>query len=346
MAEFGVRTKYYESKKMSTQCLSRYTKEEFAQHFGNGRNKFYIEFRCGRSCPKEINRCAQCLEKSYGALQTSRRFEHGNVYDPIPDDSHIYGGKWYQEGVKKYGAPPVEIIEFALSYQREARGDFIVEQPDYEAKDRKHNKSVEMPRAKKAEPVVASDGVVEAPKRGRKKPQVVTSEVVDTTSQVETETDKPKRGRKKPHITKSEEVSTEVSVVVAVAVEEPKEALVKPKKQSVAAGGAGRKSKKTEVNPYSSLISATTGTSQMVYKEVTLPTHLETSLEEFDTDGYEIEYVKLTPFEHKSSTYFRDNTKNKLYKKIKDNGIGEYVGRYNPDTDSIISDIPDSDDEE
>ena len=352
--KLGCKLKYYVSKKMSTRCISRYTKEEFAQHFGNGRNKFYIEFRCGRSCPKEINRCAQCLEKSYGALQTSRRFEHGNVCDPIPDDSHIYGGKWYHEGVKKYGAPPVEIIEFAISYQREARGDFIVVQPDYEAKDRKHSKSVEMPRAKKAvtatttvdttDIVVEESVTVEAPKRGRKKPQVVKDEVTESASQIETE--KPKRGRKKPQVAKDivvvvveDEAGTEVEA-------NPKEAAVEPKKRSSAAGGAGRKSKKTESGPYSSLISATNGTSQMVYKEVTLPTYLETTLEEFDTDGYEIEYVKLSIFEHKSTTYFRDSTKNKLYKKIKDNGIGEYVGRYNPDTDSILSDIPDSDDEE
>jgi hypothetical protein len=325
---------------MSSRCLSRYTKEEFAQHFGNGRNKFYIEFCCGRPCPKEINRCAQCLEKSARAIQASRRFEHGNVCDPIPDDSHIYGGKWYHNSVNKYGVPPVEIIEFALSYQREARGDFVVEQPDYEAKDRKHTLVIDddMPRAKKAttDSVITEDNIEKAPltKKGRKRPSIVATE---TTAEVKTavDTEKPKRGRKKPQIL------DESATVVTVAAEAPKEPVEKKK----ATGGAGHKSKKTEPNPYSSLISSTTGSSQMVYKEVTLPTHLESSLEEFDTDGYEIEYVKLSIFEHKSSTYFRDSTKHKIYKKIKDNRIGEYVGRYNPDTDSILSDIPDSDDE-
>jgi hypothetical protein len=309
---------------MSSHCLSRYTKEEFAQHFANGRNKFYIEFRCSRPCPKEINRCAQCLEKSLKALQTSRRFEHGNVCDPIPDDSHIYGGKWYHESVKKFGVPPSEIVEFALSYQREARGDFIVEQPVYEAKDKKYNKVEEMPRPKKTviPDVVPTTTTTETPKSGRKKkPVVIEEEIAENT--VVKEVEKPKRATRKPKI-----ASTDT------------DAETKPK----AAGGAGRKSKKVENNPYSSLITSVPG--QMIYKEVTLPTHIETSLEEFDTDGYEIEYVKLSLFEHKSSTYFRDSTKNKLYKKIKENGIGEYVGRYNPDTDSIMSDIPDSDDEE
>lgn len=325
---------------MSSRCLSRYTKEEFAQHFGNGRNKFYIEFCCGRPCPKEINRCAQCLEKSARATQASRRFEHGNICDPIPDDSHIYGGKWYHESVKKYGAPPVEIIEFALSYQREARGDFVVEQPDYEAKDRKRTLVIDdMPRAKKdiIESPTIEDTIEKAPvvKRGRKKPVIaVEAPKVSTevTAEVKVETEKPKRGKKKPHIL--DDTTSTASEVITEPVEKKKPS-----------GGAGRKSKKTEANPYNSLINSITESSQMVYKEVTLPTHLETTLDEFDIDGYEIEYVKLSLFEHKSSSYFRDSSKNKIYKKIKDNMIGDYVGRYNPDTDSILSDIPDSDDE-
>lgn len=318
-----------------SRCLSRYTKEEFAQHFGNGRNKFYIEFRCGRPCPKEINRCAQCLEKSATAIQTSRRFEHGNIYDPIPDKSHIYGGKWFCESAKKFGMPPSEIIEFALSYQREARGDFVVEQPEYEAKDKKHNKTEEMGRPKKTIATATVDVETDTPKRKLKKPQIASDEI----STPPAETEKPKRGRKKPQI-----ITTEVDVGVEAEPKEVDVVVSAPKKRVAAAGGAGRKTKKSDMNPYSSLINSAPG--QMVYKEVTLPTHLESSLEEFDTDGYEIEYVKLSLFEHKSTSYFRDSSKNKLYKKIKDNGIGDYVGRYDPDTESIITDIPDSDDEE
>lgn len=314
-------------------CLSRYTKEEFAQHFGNGRNKFYIEFRCNRPCPKEINRCAQCLEKSATAIQTSRRFEHGNINDPIPDKSHIYGGKWFHDSSKKFGMPPSEIIEFALSYQRESRGYFVVEQPEYEVKDKKHSKTDEMSRSKKTVMSTAADAdtvKTDTPTRRLKTPQIASDKI-----STPIETDKIKRERKKPQI---------VTMVSDVEIKaETKEVIDVPKKR-VAAGGAGRKSKKAEVNPYSSLINSSSG--HIVYKEVTLPTHLETSLDEFDTDRYEIEYVKLSLFEHKSISYFRDSSKNKLYKKIKDNGIGDYIGRYDPDTESIITDIPDSDDEE
>ena len=40
-----------------------------------------------------------------------------------------------------------------------------------------------------------------------------------------------------------------------------------------------------------------------------------------------------------------ESVKNKLYKKIKDKTIGPYIGRWNPDMDSIHTDIPDSDEE-
>jgi hypothetical protein len=67
-------------------------------------------------------------------------------------------------------------------------------------------------------------------------------------------------------------------------------------------------------------------------------------MEEVDSSGYSIEYIKLTVFDANGTSYFRDAIKNKLYKKVKDK-IGVYVGRWNPDTDSIIADIPDSDEE-
>ena len=83
---------------------------------------------------------------------------------------------------------------------------------------------------------------------------------------------------------------------------------------------------------------------ELVYKEVTLPTHIEKTLEVFDTDEYEIVHVVLTPFELNQVHYFRDSSKNKLFQK-KGKGIGEYIGRYDPYTESIVTDIPDSDDE-
>ena len=72
---------------------------------------------------------------------------------------------------------------------------------------------------------------------------------------------------------------------------------------------------------------------------------MEQTIEEFDTDGFDIEYVKLTPFEVADTIYFRDRKKEKLYKNIK-GAIGPYVGRWDPDTESIHTEVPDSDEEE
>lgn len=293
-------------------CLSRYTDDTYAQQFGDGRHKFYLEFRCNRPCLKNMNCCAKCAEKSESTkLQSSRKFIHGNVDEPIPDNSHIFGGKWYYNGLQKWGAPPSEIIEFAIQYQKEARGEFIVE--DYNttelSKDEKQYIPQEMPRVKK----ITSD--TDTPiKRGRK-PKVAESSSNDTDN-VENSAKPVKRTRK------------------------PK---VAPETPSVTDSKKKISLKKEPDTPYSTLVNST---NQLVHKEVSLPTHIETKIEEIDSEEFQVEYIKLTLFEANGSTYFRDSNKNKLYKKIKDKGIGAYIGRWNPDTDSIVCNIPDSDDEE
>ena len=81
------------------------------------------------------------------------------------------------------------------------------------------------------------------------------------------------------------------------------------------------------------------------HKEVAIPTHMEKTMEEFDTDGFEIEYVSLVTFEVNETNYFRDRKKEKLYKNTK-GSIGYYVGRWDPDTESIHTEVPDSDEED
>ena len=263
-------------------CISRYTDDTYAQQFGDNKHKFYLEFRCNRPCIKDMTCCVKCTEKTSTLLQHSRKFDHGNVNESIPDNSHIFGGNWYNQGVKKWGAPPSEIIEFALKYQKDARGDFVVEQE-------------------------IKEDITTTKKRSKPKVAEKTSDEV-----------KPVKRTKKPKIAQDEE---------------------KEKTQPKNKSGP----KKKEDTPYTAIINKPV---QLVHKEVSLPTHLESDLEQIDTDDYDIEYICLTPFEANGTTYFRDSNKNKLYKKIKEKGIGPYVGRWNPNTDSIISDIPDSDDEE
>ena len=309
-------------------CISRYTDDTYAQQFGDGHHKFYLEFRCNRPCLKNMDCCAKCAEKSDTKLQTSRKFNHSNVNEPIPDNSHIFGGKWSYEAAKKWSPPPSEIIEFALAYQKEARGDFIIQQPDYDelSKAKKQSLTQEMARAKK---VVSENGItpVEPVKRSRKPKVAQVTQVTSLSNDVlsEEHVDKPVKRTRKPKVA----VDPSMTIIETVASE--------PKKRVHSI-----KRKKAIDTPYSTLISSTP---QLVHKEVSLPTHIETKLEEVDIDGYKIEYVKLAVFEVGQVTYFRDSVKNKLYKKIKERGIGAYIGRWNPDTDSIIADIPDSDNE-
>ena len=309
-------------------CISRYTDDTYAQQFGDGHHKFYLEFRCNRPCLKNMDCCAKCAEKSDTKLQTSRKFNHSNVNEPSPDNSHIFGGKWYYEAAKKWSPPPSEIIEFALAYQKEARGDFIIQQPDYDelSKAKKQSLTQEMARAKK---VVSENGItpVEPVKRSRKPKVAQVTQVTSSSNDVlsEEHVDKPVKRTRKPKVA----VDPSMTIIETVA-SEPKKRV-----QSI-------QRKKAIGTPYSTLISSTP---QLVHKEVSLPTHIETKLEEVDIDGYKIEYVKLAVFEVGQVTYFRDSVKNKLYKKIKERGIGAYIGRWNPDTDSIIADIPDSDNE-
>ncbi len=309
-------------------CISRYTDDTYAQLFADGRHKFYLEFRCSRPCLKGLECCAKCAEKSVTTtLQHSRKFNHGNVNEPIPDNSHIFGGKWYYEATKKWGAPPSEIIEFALQYQREARGDFVVEQPNYDEsyKAEKQSISQEMPRGKKtANETNPVAGAEEKPKRTRK-PRVATAVAEETESE----------GVPKVKRTRKPKVAPDASSVAAESV------TTEDTPVPTAAKKRGGK-KKAEETPYSTLIN---NTHAMVHKEATLPTHIESDLEKVDTGGYAIEYIRLSIFDVGEVTYYRDSAKNKLYKKLKEKSIGPYVGRWNSDTGTIVTDIPDSDDE-
>lgn len=303
-------------------CISRYTDDTYAQQFGDGRHKFYLEFRCNRPTLKGMDCCAKCAEKSSTTvLQHSRKFNHGNVNEPIPDNSHIYGGKWYYDGARKWGLPPSEIIEFAIQYQKEARGDFVIEEQNTELyADKKQSVSEEMVRAKKIDTQPPDETV--APVKRSRKPKVAPaeSETIATETQ---EAPKPVKRTRKP------KVATESTEETPVTTTEPKKKAAPRKKATETA--------------YSNLVSTT---NRMVHKEVSLPTHIETKLEEIDSEGYQIDYVKLSPFEANGTTYFRDSVKNKLYKKIKEKGIGAYVGRWNSESETINTSIPDSDDEE
>jgi hypothetical protein len=304
-------------------CISRYANKDFAQRFGDGRHRFYFEFRCNRPCLEFSKHCKFCQNRQPDAThQFFLCFDHGNINQPLPDNSHIYGSKWYFEAAKRYGEPPSEIIEFALQYQKEARKDFIIENSIESSKDEKQSIPQEMPRPKK----IIDESVI--PVKRSKKPAIAITEVTNTTNTTDTTEDIPKPVKR----TKKPKVATEVITEIIPEVIKPT-----PKKRAPR--------KKPAETPYNTATNTNT-INDLSHKEVSLPTHIEKKLEEIDSEGYDIEYIQLSLFEANGTTYFRDSKKNKLYKKIKDRGIGAYIGRWNPDTESIISTIPDSDNEE
>jgi hypothetical protein len=132
--------------------------------------------------------------------------------------------------------------------------------------------------------------------------------------------------------------------------EEPKEVPAEPKAEAV----ISKKIRRPKMVSDTSSVSSTSSVQRkpkakvekndmtMMSKEVVLPTHQEREQEEVDTEGFEVEVVRVSVFELNGVTYFRDSKKEKLYKRIKEKSVGDYVGRYDARTGTIFE-VPDSD---
>ena len=283
-------------------CLSRITDPSHARHFGDGVHKFYLEMRCPQPALMNQRICQKCT-KIYAECknQFCGLYDHGKVNEPVPDRSHMYGGKWYLEKVKEWGEPPREILALAIQYQENARQGL-------EIKESEPSMITEMSAAepkKKGRAKAASEDLKPAAAPSEDlKPEALKQKTKKAEKPAEEPKDKPKIA--KPKIAKPKVAKPKVA--------KPK---VSPKQTSEASN----------------------------HKEVAIPTHMEKTMEEFDTDGFEIEYVSLVPFEVNETNYFRDRKKEKLYKNTK-GSIGYYVGRWDPDTESIHTEVPDSDEED
>ena len=248
-----------------------------------------------RICQKCTKIYAECKNQFCGL------YDHAKVNEPVPDRSHMYGGKWYLEKVKEWGEPPREILALAIQYQENARQGL-------EIKESEPSMITEMSAAepkKKGRAKAASEDLKPAAAPSEDlKPEALKQKTKKAEKPAEEPKDKPKIA--KPKIAKPKVAKPKVA--------KPK---VSPKQTSEASN----------------------------HKEVAIPTHMEKTMEEFDTDGFEIEYVSLVPFEVNETNYFRDRKKEKLYKNTK-GSIGYYVGRWDPDTESIHTEVPDSDEED
>ncbi len=317
-------------------CISRITDEKLAQRFGDGKHNFHLELRCNLPCLPGLDICSKCTEKSPTyKTHGSRKFDHGKINEPIPDNSHIFGGKWYNDRLATYGSPPPEIIQFALQYQQEARQGYTVIQPSINttSKDKQQNTIQEntMPRPKK-DP--------SAPTKKRGKPpigniQLIDDSPSDTSTQTPIQTSLiqetpivPSIPKKRaPAKRKSANPDDENTTIAAIAATAPKKRA--PAKKKPIIGNINN----VLINPDAANII-----------DAIIPTHIENNIETLDTCDYEIVYVKLTPFELNGKSYLRDTNKNKLFQVIKGKP-GKYIGRFYPETDEIDTDIPDSDDE-
>jgi hypothetical protein len=200
------------------------------------------------------------VDRGTDKIQSSGKFDHGLITGPIPDHSHMYGGKWYHDGCITWGPPLPEAL-------RLAEAQYQLTSPVQE---------IEIPILPVIQNVIQN---VKLPKRLKKIGATVTATTATATPT------KPKKSPAKPAPVKE----TKIEHIVA--------------------------------------------------------THVEKDMEEVYIDDYEVEHVKLSPFEHNDVMYYRDPKKNKLFEHVK-GGFGAYVGRYDSYHDTIRTDIPDSDDEE
>lgn len=239
-----------------TQCIGRIAKVSGIEHFSDGKHRFYIAYRCSNQSLVHSNCCSRCVDRGTDKIQSSGKFDHGLITGPIPDHSHMYGGKWYRDGCIMWGPPLPDAV-------RIAEEQYQLTSPAHE--------EIEVP----IPPVIQ---VVTPPKRLKKIGAANTTAIAP----------KPKKPAAKPTVKPATIKETKIEHIIA--------------------------------------------------------THVEKDMEEVYIDDYEVEHVKLSPFEHNDVMYYRDSKKNKLFEQVK-GGFGAYVGRYDSYNDTIRNDIPDSDDE-
>jgi hypothetical protein len=260
--------------------------------------------------------------------------------------------------VKKWGEPDPYIIKEAerrraLIYEKQSEATSSIAAEEYKVMSRISSETAAIP-------------VEDMPKKASK----MSIPLIDTIPLEIISVDKAeKKVRKRPQV--SAAVTNAIiaanaaaaAAALSTAVEEKQEDSLVEEKQEDSFGDFCEKSKKSKKpekpkkpraprksratkkaeTPYETLAKSALANSSPSTKEVCIPTHIEKTLDVYDADGYEIEYVRLTKFEHEGVKYFRDMKKQKLYQRVKDSSVGKYVGRYDSYSDSVIEDVPDSD---
>ena len=197
-------------------CHTRITNKN-CKYFADGVHKFYLEYCCNQPCIEGKTCCKSCIKIHKGARsQFDSTYPHGHMSEPIPDHSHIFGGKWYEERIHVWGSPSEEVLTLALQHQVEARQFYTLSKADVVSD--KHN----MGRPKKI-----VDEHAEPVKRTRKPKVGVVPEVSVPVAQVAqvVETKPKAKPRKKPTKPIEEPAKVEVQhickeVVIPTYIEE------------------------------------------------------------------------------------------------------------------------------
>lgn len=291
-------------------CLSRIAPFPHFDYFGNNKNRFYMEMRCDRLRVQGSEFCEACQQKdpTYH-YPSSRRFDHGKINEPIPLHSHIYGGEWYKENVKRWGEPNSDAIVKALECQRAARDGYSVKEnivSSEENMSKRGGKKAKEPAVEDAPaPIVAPQAEVKVPKKRAKK-----------------KTEEPAPSL--PLILQSDPPSPTEEKGLSMEDTIPPPVVVEPKKRKPAAKRAAK--------PLPTVVAAPIipTTIAAKYKEV--------EMEEVAMADYDVVRVRVVPFR---DSLWIEETKKKVYRRG-----GEYVGRYDPATDQMDEDVPDSDAED
>jgi len=164
-----------------------------------------------------------------------------------------------------------------------------------------------------------------------------TSEDLDLAMEAQKKARAGVRAKTKETIVKKSVAAAEVEAEAApvVVAAEP----VKPKKKRAPA------KKKTAIVPTEDLQSSVLTQLGAVHETVLTSVPEKALAESMDTplEIKEVIRVILRPFEHDDTTYWRDTSREKLYKRTAKNTMGEYIGRWDSITKTIVRDAPDSD---
>jgi hypothetical protein len=99
-------------------CHARLTKYNTRSVIGEGKHYALQAYIC-KAPVKEGLLCLACSNRSRTHQKNVQRL-HGLLTEPIPENSHIYGGSWYLRQVEAHGEPPSEWVAEAAARQAEA----------------------------------------------------------------------------------------------------------------------------------------------------------------------------------------------------------------------------------